>query len=289
MSLRPFLLSLSLVIAGLAPAAAQDAQMPIPGSLAEEAPDLHALFDVMGMYDVLEIMANEGTLGAQDLEEELFPGEGGAAWLAMTTRIHSADRITGMFEEAYPRDRLGAEAIADLTEFFASDAGQRLVEGEIAARLAFLDAETEEAATEIYRMQRAANDPRLDQLEAFIDANDLVERNVMGALNSNFAFYRGLADGNAFDVPMPEDLMLAEVWSQEPDLRRRTIDWLYGYQIMAYSDASDADLDAYIAISETEAGRALNAALFDAFDAVMAQLSYDLGAAAAVFIAGEDT
>lgn len=289
MSLRPFLLSLSLVIAGLAPAAAQDAQVPIPGSLAEEAPDLHALFDVMGMYDVLEIMANEGTLGAQDLEEELFPGEGGAAWLAMTTRIHSADRITGMFEEAYPRDRLGAEAIADLTEFFASDAGQRLVEGEIAARLAFLDAETEEAATEIYRMQRAANDPRLDQLEAFIDANDLVERNVMGALNSNFAFYRGLADGNAFDVPMPEDLMLAEVWSQEPDLRRRTIDWLYGYQIMAYSDASDADLDAYIAISETEAGRALNAALFDAFDAVMAQLSYDLGAAAAVFIAGEDT
>jgi hypothetical protein len=41
-------------------------------------------------------------------------------------------------------------------------------------------------------------------------------------------------------------------------------------------------------VSETQAGAALNAALFAAFDRVFNQLSYELGVAAAGFIVGED-
>jgi hypothetical protein len=122
-----------------------------------------------------------------------------------------------------------------------------------------------------------AEDPRLDLLTAFIETNDLVERNVSGALNSNFAFYRGLSEGGAFEVEIPEELMLSEVWGQEPELRRDTIEWLYSFQLSAYSGLEDADIEAYTAFSATDAGTALNAALFAAFDTVFNQLSFELG------------
>jgi hypothetical protein len=89
-------------------------------------------------------------------------------------------------------------------------------------------------------------------------------------------------------VEIPEELMLTEVWGQEPEVRRDTIEWLYSFQLSAYSGLSDADIEAYTAFSATEAGIALNAALFSAFDTVFNQLSYELGTAAAGFIAGED-
>ena len=131
--------------------------------------------------------------------------------------------------------------------------------------------------------------PRLELLEAFNDANSLVDLNVAGALNSNFAFYRGLADGDAFEIDLPEDIMLAEIWGQEPEIREETVLWLYSYQLMAYDELSDADVQAYIDLSESPAGQALNRALFAAFDAMFEAVSYDLGAAAALFVAGEET
>jgi hypothetical protein len=70
---------------------------------------------------------------------------------------------------------------------------------------------------------------------------------------------------------------LSEVWGQEPELRRDTIEWLYSFQLSAYSGLSDADIEAYTAFSETEAGAALNAALFAAFDTVFNQLSFRAG------------
>jgi hypothetical protein len=57
--------------------------------------------------------------------------------------------------------------------------------------------------------RRSEEDPAYRSSDRdFIEANDLVERNVSGALNSNFAFYRGLSDGGAFEVEIPEELML---------------------------------------------------------------------------------
>jgi hypothetical protein len=79
--------------------------------------------------------------------------------------------------------------------------------------------------------------------------------------------------------------MLAEVWGQEPELRRDTIEWLYSFQLSAYAGLQDADIEAYSAFSATPAGANLNAALFAAFDEVFNQLSYELGEAAAGFIA----
>ena len=130
--------------------------------------------------------------------------------------------------------------------------------------------------------------PRLALVGRFIDVNGLVDFNVSGALNANYEFYFGLVDGGAFPFEMTEEQVLADVWSQEDEIRAETEDWLYSYLAMAYEPVSDADLTAYIDMSETAAGKALNQALFAAFDVLYRQISRDLGLAAAQMVAGED-
>lgn len=82
--------------------------------------------------------------------------------------------------------------------------------------------------------------------------------------------------------------MLAEVWAQEPDIRAETESWLYPFLALAYKPLSDADVEAYLAFSESEAGRAMNAAMFAAFDEVFREISHDLGRAAAEMLSGRD-
>ncbi len=72
-------------------------------------------------------------------------------------------------------------------------------------------------------------------------------------------------------------------------MRQTTVEWLFAFQLLAYAQVTNAELESYVTLSETEAGRAVNAALFAAFDQMLADLSYDTGAAAAIFIVGEDT
>jgi hypothetical protein len=291
--LPPLALSLALILPWGGPAQAQSAgeaqARPQPGILAEEAPALRALFEAMNVYAVLEVVAAEGVAAAPEMEADMFPGQGGSAWPAVVASIYASDRLIEAFDAAVPVEAFDSATVARLTEFFESDTGQRIAAGELRARQAFLEPGVEEAAEERAAARAADGDPRMELLSDFIAANDLIERNVTGALNSNFAFYRGLSDGGAFETEIPEALMLSEVWGQEAELRRDSSEWLYAYQIVAYDDLTDAELQAYIDLSRTPDGQTLNAALFDAFDAVFNAVSYDLGVAAATFISGEET
>ena len=65
---------------------------------------------------------------------------------------------------------------------------------------------------------------------------------------------------------MTEDQILTDVWSQEADIRENTTDWLFSFLFMAYAPLDDADLEAYIAFSQTDAGETINRAMFDSFD-----------------------
>ena len=294
---RPFL---AFAIAGFALCApagfaqsappAMQAQVIAPDAvLGARAPELRALLGAMGLYDILAIMAAEGRESAPDLEADMFPGQGGAAWMAVVAGIYATDKMTAAFEAALPVERLSDADIASLRAFFESDLGARIAAGEIAARQAFLDPSLEQIATDLAEERAAQNHPRIAQLTEFNIVNDLVERNVSGALNANFAFYMGLSDGGAFAAPIPEEMMLAQVWDQEAAIRAETVQWLLAYQTLAYEDLSDADMAAYIALSRSAAGQAINASLFAAFDIVFNAISHDLGRAAAGFIAGEDT
>lgn len=278
--LRAICLSFSLVL-GAGPTLAQNTV-----SLRE---DTLAMLDAIGMEQSIRIMVQAGTRDGRGLEDDLFPGRGGAAWGNVVDRLYSHDSLRAHFYEGFPEDRLTEDRAAEILDFFSSDLGMRIVEGELSAWEAITDPDVEAAANEVYFQRLAEADPRLDLLERFTEVNDFVDFNVMGALNANFAFLRGMSDGGAYERPIPEDMILTQIWQSEPDIREDTILWLYSFQLMAYADLSDEELDAYISFSESEAGQLYNSTVFAGYDAVFSQMSYRLGNAAALFMTGEPT
>ena len=287
--IRAALVILGLLLAPAIPAAQAQTSAVAPGSVyMREAPDLYEMFQAMGLYEMLGIMAEEHADGAAAIEAALFPGEGGAAWQARTGALCTQEHLISLFEENFPQDALGPDDIATVTAFMQSETGQRLISGEIAARRAFLEEGAQEAGADALMAALETDDVRVETLIAFNEVNDLIERNVSGAMNARLAYFRGLVDGGAFEDDMAEDFMLSDVWAQEPQIRQATVEWLYAFQITAYQDLENADLEAYVAHSETEAGQAMIAALFQTFDVMLEELSYDIGYAAAGFTVGED-
>jgi hypothetical protein len=254
---------------------------------ADLSPDETALIEALGIPEIVEVMAEEGTAYGADLEAQLFPGKGGARWAAIVRQVYDAT----VMQETVSREMAAALKGTDLDpliEFFESERGRTIISFEISARQALTEPDIEAAANERLAQMRADEDPRIDQLERFVDVNDLIGSNLMGALNSNFAFYLGLNDGNALPDQLTESEMLATIWAQEDEVRRETELWVYSYLAMAYQPLSDEDVEAYIELSETREGQALNRALFEAFDDMYTGISRALGQAASRFIVGED-
>jgi hypothetical protein len=258
----------------------------VPAALAGTPEDLGRL---LRLDDVMAVMREEGLAYGTELEAELFPGVGGARWQGMVDAIYDAGAMRRDFDAVFgPQMAADPGAMAETILFLDSDRGQRIVGLEIEARRALLDQAVEDAARVRLDAMRRDGDARLDLIERFAEVNDLIEQNVSGALNANLGFYRGLASGGLFEEAMTESDMLAEVWSQEPQVRADTRDWLFPFLALAYQPLSDADLEAYIDFSETAGGQALNAAMFAGFDRVFSAISEDLGAAAAQVMSGED-
>jgi len=138
----------------------------------------------------------------------------------------------------------------------------------------------EEAARETYlAMLDQEADARMQQINMFVEVNDLIESNVVGALNSNFVFYRGLVDGGASELSDGD--ILRDIREQEEETRNETREWVYGFLLMAYRPVDDAVLAEYIDISGTDAGEVLNRALFAGFDRMYTDISYAPGLALA--------
>lgn len=267
----------------LAPVAARAEVAP------QGQPSLAALSEVLRIGDTVAVVREEGITYGRSLEDEMFPGRGGADWHRVVELVYDAQAMRRRFDAAFAaalKDDPGAVAAA--VAFFGDARGQRLVGLEIDARKALLDEAAEDAARANFDELAAARDPRVDLLRRFAEANDLIESNVMGALNANLAFYRGMAEAGGLGEDMNEADMLADVWGQEGDIRTETERWLFPYLALAYGPATDADLEAYIAFSESPEGQRLNAALFAAFDAVFGTLSLDLGRATARQMMGEE-
>lgn len=271
------LLSPLLPVPALAPAA--QAQ--------EAAPDAAALAGLLRMDETFAIMAEEGRVHGDDLEEAFFPGRGGAHWDETVAAIYDTARLRDRFLAAFAAAYAGHDAdLAAAAAFFGTDLGQRILRLEIEARRAMLDPDiTEEAEVQAEKMKEA-RDPRLRLIRDLIEAGDLLEMNVAAALTANLEFTRGLAETAPQDIPAEE--MMADVWGQEAATRASTSTWLFSYMALAYGPLTDADLGAYVDFWETPAGQTLNAALFAGFDAAFAPVSRDLGLATGRIARGID-
>ena len=295
----PVLFGLILACIGTLPAVAE---MPLSrssdaGLLPVQAPPtpdgmqrILQLSKTLQISAILAVMREEGLAYGTTLEPELFPGKGGASWTAQVSRIYDVAAMQARFDAALVSALADENATSlDVMEgFFGSDRGQRILMLEIEARRALLDDATEDAAKLNVEDMAAEGDPRLAMIRRFAEANDLIEMNVAGALNANLAFFKGMAEAGAFDDGMTEDQMLSNVWSQEPDIRGETETWLYPYLALAYQPLSDDDMDAYLAFSDLDEGKALNAAVFEAFNDLFTSISAELGRAAARQMRGEN-
>ncbi len=242
------------------------------------------LVEALRLGDVVEIMAQEGLVQGEELDADLLGGSGDASWARVVAGIYDAPHLAREVHEGFVA-ALDPEAADPLLDFFSSPVGRRIVDLEVEARRALLDPDVEAAAGSAARNAPA---DRRDRIEAFIDANDLLDRNVAGAMNSSLAFYTGMAQGDAFGGSLDEAAIVADVWAQESQIRRDTRDWLFAFLSLAHAPLDPEQYDAYLALGESPEGQALNAALFEAFDAMFEGVSRDLGRAAAAFLGGSE-
>ena len=256
----------------------------------ESAQRILQLSSTMQIAGILSVMRQEGFDYSKTLEAEMFPGKGGATWDATVDGIYDEAAMKSLFDKALVAE-LGAadpETLEVIEAFFESDRGQRILKLEIEARRALLDQDTEDAAKVHVEDLAATDDPRLALIRKFAEANDLIEMNVAGALNANLAFFKGMAAAGGFDEEVSEAEMLQNVWSQEPAIRGETETWLYPYLALAYQPLSDDDLQVYLEFSDLAEGKALNAAIFAAFNVLFTDISANLGRAAAKQMHGQD-
>lgn len=245
------------------------------------------LAELLQLQPLFEVMRDEGADYGADLDREMLGGAGGISWQRTILDIYEPNRIWQTFLPQFKEELQGADVDA-MIAYFETDAGRRIVNLEVEARRALLDKAIETASKEQFRALSETPSPRLELLDKLVEANDLVEFNVMGALNASYAFYTGMIDGRAFDTPPSEEDVLRDVWAQEEEIRLDTTEWLYSYMLLAYQPLTDAELQTYIEFSNSKAGRALNKALFAAYDGVSINVSKALGLSVAQFMHGEE-
>lgn len=249
--------------------------------------DSAALFDALGLPEIITIMQQEGIDYGAEIAADLFPQTGTSRWDEAVAEVYDMDRMQDGVKADFVA-ALDGQDVAPMLLFFTTEPGKSLVGREVSARRAMLDAAVDEASMEAADIAKADNTADFQRVRSFIDANDLVESNVAGAMNANVAFYMGLMAGGALDGTLTEDQILMDVWDQEDDVRTSTTDWLTRFLLLAFGPAEDADIEAYIAFSQTTAGRTLNTVLFTAFDRTFDGISYDLGYEAGRMIATQE-
>jgi len=246
-----------------------------------------ALLDALGMPEMVNIMREEGLSYGDTLAVEMLPSGPTDQWRMAVSAVYDTEmmyeEVRGAFAEA-----VAGDDIESMLAFFTSQPGEKIVDLEVSARRAYLDEAVETASKESAAIAMMDQTPRYLMVQEFVDVNDLIEANVVGSLNSSYAFYTGLIDGGAMPAGVTAETALQDVWAQEPDVRKDTTEWVYSFLLMAYQPLSDAELEAYIAFSKTDAGQDMSDALFTAFDGMFDDISRGLGLASARFMISQE-
>ncbi|WP_319823832.1 DUF2059 domain-containing protein [Thalassovita sp.] len=243
------------------------------------------LVSLLRLEEVVQIMQQEGLDQGRDLGASMLQESGGAAWERRLQLLYDVPRMTDQ-AVAGVTSRIPDQDCGAMLAFFDTPLGQQIVEGEISVRRAFLDSAVEDASRRAYTLGESGADPHLAEVSGYIQLNDLLERNVSGALNSNYRFYLGLVHGEY--LHLTEDEILAEAWAAEAETRADMDEWLHAYLSAAYAGLNVDQLRAYNAFSASPAGQTLNRALFGGFDSMYEALSYGLGLAIAHASLGAD-
>ncbi|MEM5475183.1 DUF2059 domain-containing protein [Pacificibacter sp. AS14] len=245
------------------------------------AAPIDRLMDLMKFPEVIELLADEGRSMADDTPD-IDLGMPRYAWDSMITKLYNEDAMHEAFRTELVT-AFGATDLDPIVAFYESDLGREIADLELDARKAITDDAVLSAAGDMW----AELDPqsqRAQLIEDYVSVNDLIELNVVGAMNSDIAYFRGFSAGAKDGMGLNETDIMREVWAGEPEARAQVMEWVYGFSALAYQPLDEDEFDAYIAFGKSDAGRALNNAMFAAFDNVYADLARGLGAGTALLI-----
>lgn len=257
----------------------------VPPAEAATDAEIARLLDALAAEELFAQVRREGVESAVRFGEETFPGRADAGWRRRAESIYRLDLLRRVFEPPFS-DELRRADIAPLIAFFESDAGRYIVDLELETRRIMADEALERAAAQRWRALPETDAARAALIGEYIAENDLIENNVVGAMNAAFAFYSGLVDGGGFE--MAEDQIVSDVWAREEEIRADTAGWIGGYCALAYGDVPLEDLEEYVELSRSPEGRALNRAIFAGFDALFDEMSYAVGRAASARMVSEE-
>ncbi|WP_370304332.1 hypothetical protein [Pseudooceanicola sp.] len=235
--------------------------------------------------EVVDLLRGEGLRNGETIDADFLGGRGGRHFAAEVARLYDAAAMLATLRR-HLSDGMSGGQISRSLAFFDSETGRRILRLEVSAREAIREPSGEEAAGAAFAAAQARGDLRAQAVEEFIAVNDLDDRNVAGALTSNYRFFRGLTEGGG--NRMSDGEILDQVWSQADSLRDETSSWLRAYMFMAYQPLDTEEMAAYLAYSRSPEGQALNAALFAAFDEMYSAIYYGLGLAVAQAMGASD-
>lgn len=254
------------------------------GALPVRADAVERLIEALRFADFVGIMQAEGLRHGEGVGRDMLEDAEQARWRRILQAVYDPDVMLETVGRQFSQAVAGTDTVPLLT--FFEGQGAAILARELDARRALLEENAEAEADELYRRMDAEGVPLVDQINRMIADSDLIERNVAGALNANLAFYRGLVAGGGFDLSEAE--MLADTWAQEDEMRSQTGEWVRAFLVTAYAPVDGAVLEDYVRFWRSAPGRALNRALFAAYDAMYEDLSFRLGRAVAVQMQGED-
>lgn len=248
-------------------------QLSASGELTRE------MLSQMRFGEIVTIMREEGISDSRELPKDLMMGQVGASWEHALSSIYDIEMMTQTVESLF-LGSLGSKNLEGILEFVSSAAWQTAMDLELAARHAMLAPEIEQMAYDSYYQALSKNTRLVRDLEALVDSADLVEQNVVGALNGMYQFNLGLVDGG-LEMGYTEDELLAQIWTEEESIRNDVSEWMFAFLMLAYDSIERQMLLEQIRFFQTSEGRRLNAAMFDAFDGMLNDITYQLGFALA--------
>ncbi len=241
--------------------------------VADEAAD--RLVSAMKLQETMEILAQEGRDQARDLGDALLDDAGGDYFASQVAEMYDPVWMRIQISDSLSNG-MSQSQIEQAAIFFESDLGQTVVSLENSARQAMSDDTIDEMAQQNYATSdKGGTFYRL--VDEYVQVNNLVEQNAQTSFNSNYAFARGLANGR--DQLREKEWLLDNLLSSDEKAREETVTWVYSFLLLAYQPLSEAELRENIAFSRTEAGRTLNQSLFEAYDRMMVEITFNLGEA----------
>lgn len=243
------------------------------------------LSDTLRLSELAVLLQAEGMDYGNVINLDMLAGQGGRTWQLQVAAIYHPDRITRAVDQALSAGLSDLER-RQVQMFFETSLGQRILTLEYEARTVMAQTETADRLIQDLSDRAHDGDPRFVAVREFVRANDLIDLNVSGALNANYQFLASFARQSGGTTA--EKDILADVWADADRVEQNISDWVYAYLLLAYDPLTVEEIARYTEFTKTDAGQAMNRALFAGFETLYNDVNRDLGKAAAQALKTQD-